>query len=210
MTTVLIADDHPLVRNAVSNLLRPDRAFEVVGQVGSFPELWTALEVETPDLVLLDVKMPGGDGVEAVSRLRRDCPDTAVLILSGFPEEEFVVRLIHAGAAGYVEKQSSPDVLREAIHRVAAGGVYVGPAGAAALARAVGPTGSAKDHELLSDRELQVLRLIGEGLAVGDIARELHLSPKTISTYRSRLMEKMGLESTAEIIRYAVRNGLIE
>jgi len=208
MKRVVVADDHPLVRSAVVNLLKNDPVARVVGQVGTFTELFEVLDQERPDLVLLDIRMPGGDAIEVVPRMKRRYPDTAVLILSGVPEAEFVVRLIHVGADGYVQKDASPEVLREAVHRVAAGGLYVGPAGAEALARAAGPTGVGRDHELLSDREMQVLQLIGKGLRVGEIGERLHLSPKSVSTYRARLMEKLGLSSTAQIIRYAVEHGL--
>lgn len=208
MKRLLVADDHPLVRRAVVGLLENDTVTEVVGQVGTFTELWDALERDAPDVVLLDARMPGGDVFDAVRRITREHANVSVLVLSGVPEEELVVRLIQAGAVGYVQKDASPEVLREAIHRVAEGGVYVGPVGTAALARAAGPTGVSRDHEKLSDREIQVLRLLGRGLRVVDIAETLHLSPKTVSTYRGRIMEKMGLSSTAQLIRYAVEHGL--
>jgi len=213
MTTrarVLLADDHPLVRNALANLLKGHPEVEVVGQVGSFPELWQALDDTVPEVVVLDVKMPGGNGLDAVHELRRRHPDVNVLVLSGFPETELAARMIQEGASGYVQKDEAPDVLREAIVRVARGGVYLSTAGAAALARAAGPAGAVPDHQKLSTRELQVLRLLGEGRSVSEIGDELKLSVKTVSTYRTRLMEKMGLTSTADIIRYAIRAGLVE
>lgn len=213
MTTrarVLLADDHPLVRSALASLLKGHPEVEVVGQVGSFPELWQALDDTVPEVVVLDVKMPGGNGLDAVHELRRRHPEVNVLVLSGLPETELAARMIQEGASGYVQKDETPDVLREAIVRVARGGVYLSAAGAAALARAAGPAGAVADHQKLSTRELQVLRLLGEGRSVSDIGDELKLSVKTVSTYRTRLMEKMGLTSTADIIRYAIRAGLVE
>lgn len=207
---VLLADDHPLVRSALASLLRGLSEVEVVGQVGSFTELWRALEDGVPDVLVLDVKMPGGNAIDAVHELRRRHPEVSVLVLSGLPETELAVRMIQEGAAGYVQKDETPDVLREAILRVARGGIYLSAEGAAALARAAGPAGAVPDHHKLSARELQVLRLLGEGRSVSEIGEDLHLSVKTISTYRTRLMEKMGLESTADIIRYAMRAGLVE
>lgn len=213
MTTrarVLLADDHPLVRSALASLLRGLSEVEVVGQVGSFTELWRALEDSVPDVLVLDVKMPGGNAIDAVHELRRRHPQLRVLVLSGLPETELAVRMIQEGAAGYVQKDETPDALREAILRVARGGIYLSAEGATALARAAGPAGAVPDHHKLSARELQVLRLLGEGRSVSEIGEELHISVKTVSTYRTRLMEKMGLESTADIIRYAMRAGLVE
>lgn len=207
---LVIADDHPLVRRAVSRLLEEDPDIEIVNEVGDFEALFESVRQDRPDLVLMDVKMPGGDGLEAVRRLNKRHPELPVLVLSGLPEEEFVLRLVRAGAAGYVEKQSSPEVIKEAVRTVLQGGIHVGAAGSRILARAAGPTGAGQDHDELSARELQVLRLIGEGYKVGEIASELGLSPKSVSTYRTRILKKMGLESTADLIRYAIRHHLAE
>lgn len=208
VSRVLVADDHPLVVSALSSLISNEEELEVVGQVGSFSELWEALQEASPDVLVLDIGMPGGNAVDALRRIGKRHSDVRVLVLSGFPEEEFVVRMIDAGADGYVKKESDPATLIDAVRRVARGDMFVSAEGAVALARAAAGRGA--DHESLSDRELQVLRLLGEGLSVTEIAAKLFLSPKTVSTYRARLMEKMGLSSTAEIIRYAVRRGLVE
>lgn len=208
MSRVLVADDHPLVVSALSSLLSREGDLEVVGQVGSFSELWEALEEAAPDVLVLDIGMPGGNAVDALRRIEKRHSGVRVLVLSGFPEEEFLARMIDAGAAGYVRKESDPATLVDAVKRVARGGMFVSEEGAVALARAA--AGRGPDHAILSDRELQVLRLLGEGLSVTEIARQLFLSPKTVSTYRVRLMEKMDFSSTAEIIRYAVRRGLVE
>ncbi|MDH3269753.1 MAG: response regulator transcription factor [Gemmatimonadota bacterium] len=204
---VLLADDHPLVVRALRALLEREHDFEVVGEVDDFRSLATALEKNRPDVLVVDVGMPGGDAVEMVRRARRDDKDLRVLVLSGFPEEDFIVRMIDAGAAGYARKDADPAELLAAIRKVANGHMSISEAGALALAASAAGRGS--EHEKLSDRELQVLRLLGRGSSVGDIAVELHLSPKTISTYRVRMMEKMGFTTTADIIRYAVRRGLV-
>lgn len=208
ISRVLVADDHPLVVSALSSLLSREGDLEVVGQVGSFSELWAALEKASPDVLVLDIGMPGGNAVDALRRIDKRHSGVRVLVLSGFPEEEFLVRMIDAGAAGYVRKESDPATLVDAVKRVARGDMFVSEEGAVALARAA--AGRGPDHGSLSDRELQVMRLLGEGLSVTEIAKQLFLSPKTVSTYRARLMEKMGFSSTAEIIRYTVRRGLVE
>ncbi|MDX1494975.1 MAG: response regulator transcription factor, partial [Longimicrobiales bacterium] len=199
---ILIADDHPLVASALANLLGREDDLAVVGHVRSFHEIWDALEEHRPDVLILDISMPGGSAVDAIRRIDRRHSHVRVLVLSGLPEEEYVVRMIDAGALGFVQKDSEPATLIEATRRVAAGKTFLSTGGAAALARAA--RGQGPDHAALSDRELEVLRLLGEGKPVGAIAKELHLSPKTVSTYRTRLMEKMDFGTTAEIIRYAV------
>lgn len=207
-TRVLIADDHPLVVSALTNLLSREAGLDVVGDARSFPELWEALLRQQPDVVVLDIGMPDGEAVDALHRIGKRHPDVRVLVLSGLPEEEYVVRMIDAGAAGYAQKEADPSTLVEAVRRVARGEMYVSDRGAQALARSA--SGRGPDHEKLSDRELQVLRRLGSGQSVTEIAGALHLSPKTVSTYRTRLMEKMDFSSTAEIIRYAVQRGLVD
>lgn len=205
---VLIADDHPLVVSALTNLLSREHDLDVIGDARSYAELWEVLSERHPDVLVLDIGMPEGEAVDALHRLGRRHPDVRVLVLSGLPEEEYVVRMIDAGAAGYARKESDPSMLVEAVRRVGRGDMFVSERGAQALARSA--AGRGPDHEKLSDRELQVLRLLGEGKSVTDIGAELHLSPKTVSTYRTRLMEKMDFSTTAEIIRYAVQRGLVD
>lgn len=205
---VLIADDHPLVVSALTNLLSRERDLDVIGDARSYAQLWEALSEQDPDVLVLDIGMPEGEAVDALHRLKRRHPDVRVLVLSGLPEEEYVVRMIDAGAAGYAQKEADPSVLVEAVRRVGRGDMFVTERGARALARSA--AGRGPDHEKLSDRELQVLRLLGEGRSVTEIGDELHLSPKTVSTYRTRLMEKMDFSTTADIIRYAVQRGLVD
>jgi len=205
---ILLADDHPLVARALSGLFSREDDLEVVGHVTDLAQLWNTIGETEPDVLILDLGMPGGSGMDALRRLRKRHTGVRVLVLSGLPEEEFVARVIEAGASGYVQKLADPETLVAAVRKVAGGDVYVSERGATALARAA--AGRGLDHESLSERELQVLRLLGEGKSVSQIADTLFLSPKTISTYRARLMEKMGFSSTAEVIRYAVQRGLVE
>ena len=208
VTRVLLADDHPLVISALTTLLSKQPDLEVLGSASSYAELWDVLADGEPDVLVLDIGMPEGDAVDALHRMKRRHPDVRVLMLSGLPEEEYVVRMIDAGAAGFAQKEADPATLLEAVRRVGRGGMFVSDRGAQALARSA--AGRGPDHERLSDRELQVLRLLGQGRSVTEIADSLHLSPKTVSTYRTRLMEKMDFSTTAEIIRYAVRRGLVD
>lgn len=207
---IIIADDHPLTRAGLRDLLDGESGMHVIGEADSYPALWDALVRDEPDLVLLDLRMPGGSGVDAVRRLRQRHPRVRVIVLSGYPEDAFLIRTIRAGAAGYVQKDRAPEEVIRAVRIVAAGEVYVSETGGRALARAARPGGPASDLSSLSDREFEVLRLLGTGLAIGEIADRLHLSAKTVSTYRARLMQKMGFSSTADIIRFAIENGVAE
>jgi DNA-binding NarL/FixJ family response regulator len=180
----------------------------VIGEVDSFPALWSALEADAPDVLVMDLKMPGGSGLDAVKRVHKRYPSVRILILTSFPEESFVVLMIRAGASGFLEKTASADRIVEAIHSVAEGELVLSEGGARALARAMQPTGGRLTHLDLSDRELEVLRLMGSGRTASQIAADLHLSVKTVSTYRARLTEKMGFATNAEIIRYALEHGL--
>ena len=205
---VLLADDFPLIRSGIKDLLEGDPRMRVVGEVDSFPALWSSLDAATPDVLVMDLKMPGGSGLDAVKRLRERHPSVRVLVLTSFPEESFVVLMIRAGASGFLEKTASADRIVDAIHAVASGELVVSERGARALARALQPTGGRLTHLDLSERELEVLRLMGGGLTVSEIAAQLHISVKTVSTYRARLSEKMGFATNAEIIRYALDHGL--
>jgi two-component system, NarL family, invasion response regulator UvrY len=207
---VLLADDHPLIRAGIADLLEGDSRLEVSGQVDSFTALWKTLDEDPlPHVVVMDLKMPGGSGLAAVTHLHERYPSVRVLVLTTFPEESFVVLMIRAGASGYLEKTASADRIVDAIHAVAGGELVVSSAGARVLARALGP-GRVHTHLDLSDRELDVLRLMGTGLSASQIAGELGISVKTVSTYRARLSEKMGLATSAEIIRYALEHGLAD
>lgn len=207
---VLIADDHPLIRAGLRDLLERHADLAVVGDADSFPALWEALEAAEPDVLLLDLRMPGGTGVDAVKRVRRRHPGVQVLILSSYPEKTLLLRMMKAGAAGYLQKDGATARIVEAVRTVAGGGLYISEAGGQTLAHAARSGGANFDPNALSDREFQVLRLLGAGLTPGEIAEQLHVSAKTVSTYRARLMEKMGFSTTADIIRYTLQNDLSE
>lgn len=207
---VLLADDHPLIRSGLRSLLDAQRDIAVTGEASSYTELWEVIERDAPDVVLLDLRMPGGVGLDAVKRLRRLHPSVKVLVLSSFPEEAFMLRMIAAGAAGYLQKDGPAERIANAIRTVAAGDMYVSETGARTLARAARPGAARLDSTSLSDREFEVMRLLGAGVSNNEIADRLSISIKTVSTYRTRLMEKMGFTTTADIIRYAVENGLID
>jgi DNA-binding NarL/FixJ family response regulator len=205
----MIADDHPIVRQGLRRIVQEAPGLEVVGEVASGQELLERLPRVPADIVLLDVAMPGLRFLEVLQRLRAEHPSIAVLVLSVHPEDQYAVRALRAGAAGYLTKDHSPEELTEAIRRVYRGNKYVSSGLAERLARDL--AGGAGDirHELLSNREYEVLCLLGSGRTVKEIAHSLHLSPKTVSTYRSRVLEKMGAGNNSDLVRYAALHGLI-
>lgn len=210
MIRILIADDHAIFRQALRRLLEADAGMTVVGEAADFREALSLVREVGPDVVLLDVAMPGRGAVETIEELRRRLPSARVLMLSAQPEDQFAVRYLQAGAAGYVSKVSSSDELVEAIRKVHAGRKVISPELAERIAFAVGPEPSLRPHEKLSAREYEVMRLLAAGRRPSDIATDLCLSVKTISTYRSRILQKMNLTNNAEIILYAAREGLLE
>lgn len=209
MIQVLVADDHRLVREGIRRILS-DATDMAVEEASTGPETIEKTRAARPHVVLLDVAMPGADGVEVLTRIKREQPDTAVLVLSMYPEDQYAVRMIKAGAAGYLTKDRAPDELIAAIRKVADGGKYITSTVAEALATTLEKGVMRPSHELLSDREFQVLRGIASGKTVSHIATQLGLSVKTVSTYRARLLEKMGLKNNAELTRYAVSQKLVD
>jgi two-component system invasion response regulator UvrY len=206
---IFIADDHPIVRQGLRRIVEADSGMVISGEAGDAVSLLGAVEAAATDLVLLDVSMPGGPFLETLRALRDRYPTVKVLVLSVHPEDQWAVRALRAGASGYLTKDHSPDQLLEAIRRVYRGGKYVSPALAEHLATQLDGGGQRAPHELLSDREFEVMRLLGSGLTVSQIASELSLSAKTVSTYRARIFEKMALATNADLVRYAARYGLI-
>lgn len=205
-----MADDHAVVRQGVKGILDEAPDLVVAGEVETFPELLERVRDGAWDLVLLDLSMPGGEGIEAVRRVRANFPDLPVLILSVHPEQELAPSLLEAGADGYVHKNAASEELVSAVRRVLEGDKYVSPAMASRFAEEMGGEQRGPPHEKLSERELQVLRLLGEGRSVGEIAEDLSLSVKTVSTYRSRLLDKMDMETEAQLIRYAIEHDLVQ
>jgi two-component system, NarL family, invasion response regulator UvrY len=206
---IFIADDHPIVRQGLRRIVEADAGMAIAGEAGDAPSLLAALERTATDVVLLDVSMPGGLFLETLRELRGKHPTVRILVLSVHPEDQWAVRALRAGASGYLTKDHSPDQLLEAIRRVYRGGKYVSPTLAEHLAEHLEVGGERAPHELLSDREFEVMRRLGSGLTVSQIASELAISAKTVSTYRTRILEKMAVATNAELVRYASKHGLI-
>jgi DNA-binding NarL/FixJ family response regulator len=208
MIRVLIADDHPIVRQGLIQILSSTDDIVVAGEATTSRELLQQMATIPHDIVLLDLTMPGEQGLDALKTMRQDFPQTPVLVLTMHSEDQFAVRSLRAGASGYLTKDSAPANLVGAIRRVVSGGRYISQRLAEHLAAHVGPETEKPVHERLSDREYQVLRLIAAGKSTREIATALALSIKTVSTYRSRILEKMEMRSAAELTAYAVRHHL--
>ncbi|RME96077.1 MAG: DNA-binding response regulator [Verrucomicrobia bacterium] len=206
----LVADDHAVVRRGLREILEESFAGCVVEEAGDIAATLAALERGEWDLLVLDLQMPGGSGLELLRTVRQLRPQLPVLVLSVHPEDPYGIRTIRAGAAGYLTKESAPEELVAAVGRILRGGRYISPALAERLAAVLEEGGGRPPHERLSNREFEVLVRLGRGQTVKQIALELHLSEKTVSTYRTRLLEKLGLQTTAELIRYALAHGLTE
>lgn len=207
---VLIADDHEVVRRGLKDILAEEFPSLEAAEAGNAQETLEAGRRSVWDLVLLDVKMPGRSGLEVLDEFKKLQPKTPVLIVSVFPEEEYALRALKLGAAGYVSKECASDELVAAVRKALSGGRYVTPALAEKLAAALSGEMSVAPHETLSNRELEVLRLIAAGKTIKEIAAELHLSEKTIGTYRLRLSKKMNLSTNVELARYAFQHQLAE
>jgi DNA-binding NarL/FixJ family response regulator len=207
MIRVIIVDDHPLMRRGLRETLAA-AGIEVVGEATRSEEVTGVLQATPCDVVLLDLSLPGRGGLDVLKDLRREWPSTPVLILSSHPESQYALRAIQAGAAGYLSKAAVPEELVEAVHGVIETGEYINEVVGAELAHFASRPGGGPPHERLSDREREVLRLLVEGRRVSEIAASLSLSVKTVSTYRSRLMEKLAVRTTADLVRYAIEHKL--
>lgn len=210
MKRIVIADDHQIVRDGLRALLEDHSDLEVVGEAATVPEVLELVRYEDVDLLVLDLGMPGGEGLETFKRVQTTAPGVKIVILSIHPEDHLAVRMLKAGASGYVQKEAASERLVIAIRRVLRGKRYVSPELASKLADHLGGDATEELHEHLSDREFQVLRLLGKGRSVSGIAEELTLSAKTVSTYKARLLKKMDMDTTAELIRYAVEYDLVQ
>jgi DNA-binding NarL/FixJ family response regulator len=206
---VLLVDDHEVVRTGIRAVLEDRLGALTVTETGSGEGALSALAAATFDIVVLDLSMPGRSGIDLLAEIKHRHPELPVLIMSLHAEEQFAVRALRAGAAGYVMKSCASEQLVAAFERVVKGGRYVSEALAERLALQVGGGGLTTPHERLSDREFEVMRGIASGEAVGEIAARMNLSVKTISTYRARLLDKMGMATNAELVRYAIQNGLV-
>ena len=215
MIRILLVDDHPVVRHGIRSILLDRFRDAVVAEAGDAPAALREVGDAEWDIVLLDISMPGPSGLELIKQLHSQHPALPLLVVSMHPPAQFARRALGAGALGYLTKDSAPEDFVTAIEQARRGRRYVGPGNAvddeASELLATWPAESqASPHDSLSDREYQVLRMLGSGLTVSDIARALTLSVKTVSTYRTRVLDKLGMRSNAELMRYAIENGLLE
>jgi DNA-binding NarL/FixJ family response regulator len=207
----IVVDDHAIVRRGIVQIVAEHPDVAVVAEAGDYGQLRAALRQHADvDLVVMDVSLPGKNGIDILKTLREEMPRVKVLIVSMYPEDQYAVRAFRAGAAGYLNKASAPEKLVEAISQVIAGRKYVTPEIAQALIENLNAPQEGAAHDKLSDREFQTLRLIASGKRLSDIAEELALSPKTVSVYRARILEKMGMANNAELTHYAIKHGLVE
>jgi len=209
MIEVYVLDDHPIVRQGLEKILEGEPDMRVTGQAGTYLELMELLGSKTPDVIILDITMPDRSGLDVLKDLRSLYPKIPVLMLSVHNEEHFAVRTIKAGAAGYLNKMSVSDELVNAIRKVAKGRKYISLTLAEQLAEELEKPKEGMPHEALSDREFQVMCMIASGMKTKEIAEKLCISPKTVSTYRERLLEKMGMKTNTELAQYVVKNNII-
>ena len=210
MVRILIADDYPIFRRGIGDLLAREFEGAVCGEAGNVQEALAQMQSQDWNLVILDISLPGQIGIQGLRELKETRPKVPVLILSGHPDDQFGKRLLRAGASGYLNKHSTAEELVEAIRKLLAGGVYVSPALAEKLVLDLGGKGEECLHERLSDREFEVFRMVASGMTISRIAEGLHLAVPTVGTYRTRVFEKMEMTTTSELIRYALRYGLID
>jgi DNA-binding NarL/FixJ family response regulator len=209
MINILIVDDHSIVRAGLKQIISEIPDMTVVDEASNGSEVIEKVRMNDYSVVVLDISMPGKSGLEALKEIKSERPGLPVLMLSMYPEDQYAIRVLRSGAAGYLTKESAPAELVTAIRTVATGKKYISPSVAERLVCNLDFDGKKELHELLSDREFQVLCMIASGKAVSDIANELSLSVKTISTYRSRILEKMKFKNNAELTTYAIQNHLI-
>jgi len=210
VTRVIIADDHALIRRGLKQVLQDGMPGVVVGEAKDGREALDLILSQEWSVVVMDITMPGRSGLDVLHDIKLARPNLTVLILSMHPEDQFAIRVLRSGAAGFIPKESAPEELIKAIKKVMAGGRYVTSTLAEQLAVNLSTPTDTPPHELLSDREFQVLRLIASGKTVGQIAQEMGLSVKTISTYRARILEKMRMQTNAELTHYAVKHELTD
>jgi DNA-binding NarL/FixJ family response regulator len=210
MTKVIVVDDHSLIREGLKKLLVGQWDMEVVAECESASELMDKLKRVECDVVVLDINLPGKSGIEVLYDLKTQGPGVKTLVLSMYPEERFATRALKAGAMGYLNKKSASEELVRAIRRISRGGKYVSESLADQLVGELTHDKSATPHELLSDREFQVLMLIGAGKSVQEITDALSVSLSSVNTYRRRILDKMELKTTQELMRYAIKNGLVD
>lgn len=208
---IIIADDHALIRKGLKEILQQVEGLVLLDEAQNGSELLLKISQKDYDIIILDISMPGKSGLDVLKDIRRIKPDIPVLILSVYPEEQYAIRVLKSGASGYLTKDSAPDELVNAIKKIVNGGKYISSSLAEILATEVKSGGVINMlHENLSDREFQVMKMLAAGKTVKEISEELFLSPKTVSTYRTRIYEKMKFSSKSELTGYAIKNGLID
>jgi len=205
----LIADDHAIVRKGLALILREEFSDAEIKEVGDSNEVLEQVNKQIWDAILLDISMPGRNGIETLKQIRANGIKTPILMLSMHPEEQYAVRVLKAGASGFLNKESATEELLAAIHKILSGRKYITSSVAEKLAETLGENTNKQAFELLSDREMQVLQLIASGKTVSEIAEEISLSINTISTYRTRILEKLDLHNNSELTRYALDNKLV-
>jgi two-component system, NarL family, invasion response regulator UvrY len=208
--TVLVADDHAVVRRGLRQILAETPDILVGAEAATVPEVVRLLGEQRFSVIVLDISLPGGSGIELLSEIRRDRPGLPVLILTAHSEEQYAIRAIRAGAAGFLTKESAPDRLIEAVRKVASGGRYISAELAEQLASVLAGESNGAAHERLSNREFEILKMLASGKTVSEVAVLLSLSVKTVSTHRARILKKMQMRTNAELTHYAVRQGLVE
>jgi DNA-binding NarL/FixJ family response regulator len=207
---IAIADDHAIVRQGLRQILAAHGDFEVIGEAANHGEVMQLLRKETFDVLLLDIAMPGKNGIDTLKQVRLERPKLPVLMLSMYPEDQYAFRALKAGASGYLTKMTAADQLVDAIRTITRGRKYITPELAESLAESFDRDTEIEPHSLLSDREFQTLKLIATGKPLAQIGAELALSPKTVSVYRARLLAKLGLHTNADLTRYAIEHKLLE
>lgn len=210
MPTVLIADDHAVVRAGLRQFLAEDRSITQIGEAGTGKETLDMLRTAKWDLVILDIGMPDRSGLDVLRHIRAAHPGTKVLVISGYPERQYALNVLRAGASGFLAKTSAPDDLLKAVNAVLQGRRYVSATLAELLLSDIDGGSDKPIHSKLSEREFQIFTKLASGQAVSEIADELCLSVKTVSTYRTRILEKMSLRTNADLTSYALRNGIIQ
>lgn len=210
MIRIVLADDHAILREGLKQVLRSQADFEIVAEASDGHEVMQRVRDADFDVLVLDMSMPGKSGVELIKQVKAEKPKLRVLVLTMHEEQQYAVRAIRAGASGYLTKEGASAQLVSAIRKVAGGGAFISAEVAEHLALNAMPGAQAAPHEGLSDREFQVFRMIAEGRSVSDIAERLNLSVKTVSTHKANLMQKLGMETTGEIIRYALTHRLVD
>lgn len=209
MIRIIIVDDHTVVRRGLKQILSEESDMSVVGEAFNAQEMLSLVRKQQCDVIVADISMPGRSGLDVLKELKQDRPKLPVLVLSMHPEDQYAVRALKLGASGYMTKESAPEELVKAIRKVVSGGRYVSPSLAEKLALDLAVDTDRSPHETLSEREHQVFTMIARGKTVKEIADELALSVKTISTYRTRILEKMAMKNNAELIHYAISNRLV-